>query len=96
MVDSTMDVRMELKGKDHRKLRAEGHHLKPVVITGNDGLSSDVLEKIDSELRIHGLIKIKIGKGPLHRKEAAEQLVSATGAAVVQVLGRTILLYRPN
>ena len=86
---------MELKGKDHRRLRSEGHHLKPVVITGHDGLSPDVISKIDKELRIHGLIKIKIGKGPLGRKEAASQLSALTGAAVVQILGRTILLYRP-
>ena len=87
---------MDLKGKDHRRLRAEGHHLNTVVITGQDGLTTDVLAKIDSELLRHGLIKIKIGKGPLHRKEAAQQLVAATGAALVQVLGRTILLYRPS
>ena len=87
---------MELKGKDHRRLRAEGHHLKPVVITGHDGLSHDVLSKIESELRVHELIKIKIGKGPIHRKDAAVELELKTGASVVQVLGRTILLYRPT
>ena len=85
---------MNLKGKDFRELRAKGHHLKPVAITGHDGLSQDVIDKINAELDIHGLIKVKIGKGPLNRKEAADQLVSVTGAVLVQLLGRTILLYR--
>ena len=85
---------MDLKGKDFRRLRAEGHHLNPVVITGHEGLTPEVLAKVASELDVHPLIKVKIGKGPLNRKEAAEQLATVLDVVVVQILGRTILLYR--
>ena len=87
---------MTLKGKDFRRLRADGHHLNPVVITGHDGITPEVLEKVNAELEVHGLIKVKIGKGPLQRKKAADQLVVETGAVLVQLLGRTVLLYRPQ
>ena len=66
------------------------------MITGHDGITPEVLEKVNAELEVHGLIKVKIGKGPLPRKKAADQLVVETGAVLVQLLGRTVLLYRPQ
>ncbi len=84
---------MTLSGKHNRYLRALGHHLTPVVIIGKEGLSEEVLEKLNEELGTHELIKVKIGKGKLKRKEAVVLLSEKTGAQVVQLLGKTILLY---
>ena len=48
-------------------------------------------------LEARELVKVKLGSGcPLDRKEAAAVLAEKTGARVVQVLGRTILLFREN
>ena len=85
---------MSLSGKEVRALRAAGHSLTPALITGRAGLSNEVIAAIDRELNEHELIKIKVGKGPMKRKEVAALLPERTGAQVVQLLGRTILLYR--
>lgn len=85
-----------LTGKQRRQLRALGHHLEPVVIIGQQGVTSGVISAIEQALSDHELIKVKINEGPADRKEAAEQLAEATGAALAQVLGRTALLYRPD
>jgi RNA-binding protein len=84
---------MTLSGKHNRYLRALGHHLTPVVIIGKEGLTEEVLDKLKEELMTHELIKVKIGKGKLKRKEAVVLLSEKTGAQVVQLLGKTILLY---
>ena len=70
-----------------------GHHLDPVVIIGKGGLSDDVLAKLMDELDTHDLIKVKVGKGELKRNDAVTLLSEQTGAHVVQLLGKTILLY---
>ena len=85
---------MKLTGTEHRRLRARGHHLTPALIIGRAGLSTEVLEAIEQALDHQELIKLKVGKGPLTRKEVAGQLPALTGGVVVQVLGRTILLFR--
>jgi RNA-binding protein len=87
----------ELTGKQRRHLRALGHHLDPVVQVGQDGVSDAVVGQADAQLDAHELIKVKIGEGsPQDRHEAADMLAARTQAQVAQVLGRTVLLYRPR
>ena len=80
-----------------RQLRAQGHHLKPVVQIGQAGLSDGVIEATKVALEQHELIKVSInGESPTERKSGAEALAQATGSHVAQVIGRVILLYRKN
>ena len=83
---------MPLTGKQRRALRALGHHLEPVVIVGQNGITDGVVGAVDQALHDHELIKVKIA--PEDRKEAAARLAEATGAELAQLLGRTILLFR--
>jgi RNA-binding protein len=85
----------QLTGKQVRHLRALGHHLDPVVMIGREGLSDRLLAAVEEALRVHELIKVKLQEGCLlDRKEAASALAERTGAAVAQILGKTILLFR--
>ncbi len=87
---------MELKGKQIRFLRGLGHHLQPVVMIGKEEVSDRVVAATDEALEAHELIKVRLQEGcVLDRKDVAALLAERTGAAVVQVLGRTLLLYRP-
>jgi len=87
----------ELTGKQRRHLRALGHHLDPMVQVGQDGVSDAVVGQADAQLDAHELIKVKIGESsPQDRHEAADMLAARTQAQVAQVLGRTVLLYRPR
>lgn len=87
----------EIAGKDRRALRALGHHLKPVVQIGQQGITVGVLDATMQALDDHELIKVKVLEScPLDRHEAATQLAEETGAELAQVLGRTFLLYKPN
>ena len=86
---------LSLTGAARRALRAQGHHLKPVVQIGQAGLSEGVIEATKVALDQHELIKVSInGESPTERKSGAEQLAEATGAHVAQVIGRVIMLYR--
>lgn len=85
-----------LTGKQRRQLRALGHHLEPVVILGQQGVTEGIIAAVEQALDDHELIKIKINEGPADRKIAATQIAEATESLLAQVLGRTALLYRPN
>ncbi len=85
----------DLTGKQKRYLRGLGHHLKPVVQVGQRGIHETVIEKVLEELENHELIKLKIGQDCLEdTKEAGAALAEACEASLVQVIGRTVLLYR--
>lgn len=85
---------MALDGKNRRKLRALGHHLEPVVIIGQQGVTEAVVGAVEQALYDHELIKVKVNEGPVDRHEAAAALAQGTGAEVAQVLGRTVLLFK--
>ena len=43
------------------------------------------------------LVKVRVERScPLSRKEAAPELARATNSPLIQILGRTVLLYRPD
>lgn len=86
-----------LTGKQRRHLRALGHDLKPVVLVGKDGIDDGLVAAVDQALEDHELVKIKVGEGAgLDRHEAAEEIAKRTHSDVAQVLGYTVLLYRPH
>ncbi len=85
---------MPLTGKQRRQLRALGHHLEPVVIVGQAGVSEGIIGAVTQALHDHELIKVKINEGPEDRHEAAEKLAQGTGAEIAQLLGRTVLLFK--
>lgn len=76
-------------------LRGDGHHLNPVVLIGKDGVTPGLCAATSVALDSHGLIKIKVSENaPGERRELVAELAVQLGAALVQVLGRTALLYR--
>ena len=88
---------MALNGKQRRHLRALGHALAPVALIGKGGLTDPFVGAVDQALATHELVKLKLlDTCDLDRHEAAAELASRTRAEVAQVLGGTILLYRPD
>ena len=93
----TKQQKIKLNSRQLRYLRGLGHHLKPLVMLGRDGLSENVISAANAVMVAHELIKIRIGNGCLlDRREAAEALAERIGAEIVQILGKTVLLYRAN
>ena len=89
-------MKLELMADYRRTLRAEAHHLQPVVMIGNDGLTSAVLHEIDLNLLSHGLIKIRVFSDDREAREAMmEQIASELEASPVQHIGKLLVLYRP-
>lgn len=86
-----------LNGKQKRYLRSEAHHLNAIFQIGKDGVHQSQIEAILDALEAKELIKIKILDNCSESKnEVALELSMKTKADVVQILGRTIILYKPS
>ena len=86
-----------MTGKERAALRAEAHHLTPLVHVGHQGLTPSLFQALDDALRTHELVKVQLVKNAdVTAKQAANELAEAVKAEVVQVIGRTTTLYRHN
>jgi len=88
---------MPLSDNQKKHLRGLGHALKPVVSTGNAGLTPAVLEEIRGALAHHELLKVRIRADEREDRDAMiETVCRQTGAELVQRIGHVALLWRPN
>jgi len=86
-----------MKGKERAELRAEAHHLDPLIHIGHQGATDTVLGAIDDALRTHELVKLAVARTVEDTpRDLANRLAESLGAEVVQAIGRKITLYRHN
>lgn len=85
-----------LTSKQRAHLRSLAHHLKPVLHVGKEGVTDAAVTAVVEALSNRELLKVKVQReAPVKAAEAAETLAAAIeGAHVVQVIGRTVVLYR--
>ena len=80
-----------------QQLKANAHHLKPVVMLGNKGLTAAVIEETEIALLSHELIKVKInGAEKADRQRIATEMCDTLHASLVQLIGNTAIIYRKN
>lgn len=78
-----------------RFLRSRGHGLSALVQVGKDGLTRALLAQLQHTLHDHELVKLKLAaECPQDRFAIADRLAEQPGVSVVQVLGRTLLVYK--
>lgn len=86
-----------LRGKQRRFLRGLGVNLEPVVFVGKEGITDAVLGEVARVLKKRELVKVRLlDTVEGHRKDVAGELAERAGAELIQVLGRTVLLWRRN
>ncbi len=86
-----------MTGRQKRHLRSLAHPLKPIVNLGKQGLSRETKREIESQLLDHELIKCKVlDSCPLSKKECAEEISTMKEIEVVQIIGKTLILFSPH
>ncbi len=80
-----------------RAFKARAHHLEPVVIIGDAGLTPAVLAEIDVHLKSHELIKIRVhGDERDARLAMIGEISESLGASLVQHIGKILVMFRPK
>ena len=86
----------KLSNNQKKFLRSMGHHLKPVIMVGQHGLSEGVLAELESTMSKHELIKIKIRTDDRDDKQQMiDQILKFSQSHLVQVVGNVVVIYRP-
>ena len=87
---------LHLTPAQRKEKRALAHHLDPVVMVGNDGLTPAIRKEADAALNAHGLIKVRVfSDDRTAREETLAALADELGAAPIQHIGKLLVLWRP-
>ena len=88
---------IQLTPAQRKAHRAQAHHLDPIVMIGNDGLTAAVTRECDAALKAHGLVKVRVFSDDRVAREAMLQtLADELGAAPIQHIGKLLVLWRPK
>ncbi|CAG7634913.1 ribosome assembly RNA-binding protein YhbY [Paenibacillus allorhizosphaerae] len=86
-----------LTGKQKRHLRSMAHHLNPIFQVGKGGVNDHLIRHINEAIEVRELIKVSILNNNMDdRNEVAQQLADGAEAELVQVIGKTIVLYKES
>ncbi len=88
---------LTLTSRQRAHLKAKAHALEPLVQIGNAGVQDSVVAAVDTALTAHELIKVKINDAERdERVEIADTLSARTDSAIVQRVGKIVVLWRPR
>ncbi|MGG1638519.1 RNA-binding protein [Paenibacillus sp. FSL A5-0031] len=86
-----------LTGKQKRYLRALAHHLTPIFQVGKGGTNDHLVRHIEEAIESRELIKVSVLNNCLDDpKEIGVEVAKSAGAELVQVIGKTIVLYKES
>lgn len=86
-----------LTNKQKKFLKKEAHHLKPIFQIGKSGLHDTIIKELNAALDARELIKIQLlqNTGEV-AEDAGVRIARDTEAELVQVIGHTLILYKPS
>lgn len=90
-------MKSTLSTKARQALKQQAHHLQPVVMIGNKGITETLIKEVDASLNAHELIKIRALTDDREERETLfNELCEALDAQEVQRIGKLLVLWRPN
>ncbi|MFC5405179.1 ribosome assembly RNA-binding protein YhbY [Cohnella soli] len=86
-----------LTGKQKRHLRSLAHHLTPIFQVGKGGINDQIIRHIEEAIEVRELIKISVlNNNSDDPREIGEELAEKSRCELVQVIGKTIVLYKES
>lgn len=88
---------MELTNKQKAKLKSMAQHLNAIVRIGDKGVTITVVDSMNEALKARELVKFSVAHSDRKvRKEMIVELAKATDAILVNIIGKTGLLFKVN
>ncbi|HSC82575.1 MAG TPA: YhbY family RNA-binding protein [Pseudomonas sp.] len=88
---------MALTNEQKKQFKSIGHHLKPVLIVAENGLTEGVQAELERALSDHELIKVQFRITDRDDRRALIDELSKVGRCeLVQIIGKMALIYRKN
>lgn len=94
---SSTEMVIVMTSKERAYLKGLAMNLDPVFQIGKAGLTPEVTEAVRETFNTRELVKIGVLKNCLEDpRQMAEMIADRTGAQVVQVIGKKLVLYKEN
>ncbi|MBU1241108.1 YhbY family RNA-binding protein [Myxococcota bacterium] len=84
----------ELTPKEIKELKGKAHHLEPVVMVGDKGITEAVLAALFDAFDAHELIKVKM-RAPEDKNSMATELATRSRSILIGLIGHVVILYKP-
>jgi RNA-binding protein len=79
------------------QLKADASKISPILNIGKNGVSDSLIEELNKQIKANRLVKVKVLKSAEEGKDLktiADELSQATRSTLIDVRGRTVVLYR--
>ncbi|HHV24809.1 MAG: YhbY family RNA-binding protein [Methanosarcina sp.] len=79
------------------RLKAQANQLSPILNIGKNGVTDTLIEELNKQIKANRLVKIRVLKSAEEGKDLeaiAEEIAAATRSTLIEIRGRTVVLYR--
>lgn len=80
------------------RLKSEASKLNPIINIGKNGVNDAVIDELKKHIKASRLVKVKVLRSAETAdkdfKAIAEELAKNTASTLIEVRGRTLVLYR--
>lgn len=79
------------------RLKSEANQISPILNIGKNGVTDTLIEELNKQIKANRLVKVRVLKSAEEGKDLkaiAEEIAEATRSTLIEVRGRTVVLYR--
>ena len=79
------------------RLKSEANQITPILNIGKNGVTDTLIEELNKQIKAKRLVKVRVLKSAEEGKDVkviAEEIATATRSTLIEVRGRTVVLYR--
>ncbi|MCO5380735.1 MAG: YhbY family RNA-binding protein [Methanosarcina sp.] len=79
------------------RLKSEANQISPILNIGKNGVTDTLIEELNKQIKANRLVKVRVLKSAEEGKDLkaiAEEIADATRSTLIEVRGRTVVLYR--
>lgn len=79
------------------QLKSEAHQINPILNIGKNGVTDALIEELNKQIKANRLVKVRVLKSAEEEKDVkaiADEIAEATRSTLIEVRGRTVVLYR--
>jgi RNA-binding protein len=79
------------------QLKSEAHQISPILNIGKNGVTDALIEELNKQIKANRLVKVRVLKSAEEEKDLkaiAEEIAEATRSTLIEIRGRTVVLYR--
>lgn len=79
------------------QLKSDASKISPILNIGKNGVTETLVEELNKQIKANRLVKVKVLKSAEEEKDLktiAAEIAEATRSTLIDVRGRTVVLYR--